>query len=102
MICANCSGVLPTASAPSVKVGESVTVTVTGTSGQLGAGPSYDPGVLAYTPAVYASFPANAWKLTKTQLTISPDGSKPQVTYTDRLYLNGASGPDRPYTAVYT
>ena len=89
----------PTAS--SGTIGDAVTVTVTGNTGVLGAGPGNDPGVLAYTPNVISSFPANAWRLERTELRISPDGVAPATTYADRLYLSGASGPARDYTARY-
>jgi large repetitive protein len=91
-----------TANATSVGLGETVEVTVEGVTGTLGAGPSNDPGVLAYTPAVFADFPAAAWRLIGTRLTISPDGSKPPVTFVDRLHLGRASGSSRDYEAVYT
>ncbi|MDR7276776.1 Ig-like domain-containing protein [Catenuloplanes atrovinosus] len=85
----------------SAKLGDVVTVTVQGDTGTLGAGPPNDPGVLSYTPNALGNFPAGAWRLERTELTISPDGTAPPLTYTDRLYLTGASGPARPYTARY-
>lgn len=84
------------------KIGDSITVTVTGNTGTLGAGPAYDPGVLSYAPNALGSFPASAWRLEKTSMAISPNGVAGQITYIDRLYLAGASGPNRPYTANYT
>ncbi len=83
-------------------LGDAVTVTVTGRTGTLGAGPANDPGVLSYTPNALPDFPAAAWRLERTELLISPDGSAPPTTYTNGLFLSGASGPDRPYTARYT
>src|SRR6266576_1728070 len=71
-------------------IGDAVTLTVTGNTGTLGAGPGNDPGVLDYTPNALADFPANAWRLERTELTISPDGDAPPVTYVDRLFLTGA------------
>ncbi|HYU04705.1 MAG TPA: Ig-like domain-containing protein, partial [Jatrophihabitantaceae bacterium] len=82
-------------------IGDAVTLTVTGNTGTLGAGPGNDPGVLDYTPNALQDFPANAWRLERTELTISPDGDAPPVTYVDRLFLTGASGPAREYTAHY-
>jgi large repetitive protein len=86
----------------SVALGDAVVITVEGTTGTLGSGPADDPGVLDFTPNALADFPAAAWRLERTELTISPNGSAPAVTYVDRLYLSGASGPNRPYTARYT
>ncbi len=83
-------------------LGDTVEVTVVGNTGTLGAGPDYDPGVLSYAPtAIGSTFPAGAWRLERTELTISPDGVAAATTIVDRLYLAGASGPNRPYTAKY-
>ncbi|GAB7042433.1 MULTISPECIES: Ig-like domain-containing protein [Catenuloplanes] len=87
--------------AATARLGDVVTVSVQGDTGTLGAGPPNDPGVLAYTPNALAGFPAGAWRLERTELLISPDGVAPPVTYVDRLYLTGAGGPARPYTARY-
>ena len=83
-------------------IGDAVVVTVTGNTGTLGAGPANDPGVLSYTPNALSGFPASAWRLERTELTVSPDGNAAQQTYVDRLFLTGASGAARPYTARYT
>ncbi|MDQ1397205.1 MAG: large repetitive protein, partial [Acidimicrobiaceae bacterium] len=93
-----------TANAPSgqAHIGDIMDVTVIGNTGTLGAGPAADPGVLSYAPDALSGFPAGAWRLEKTVLTISPDGVAPPVTFTDRLYLAGASGPNRPYTGHYS
>ena len=85
-----------------VSIGSELVVTVEGRTGTLGAGPNFDPGILSYAPAAMRNFPANAWRLERTTMTISPDGVLGQTTYTNRLYLSGASGPDRPYVARYT
>lgn len=86
-----------------VILGDRVTVTVNGNTGTLGSGPAYDPGALNYTPTALASFPSGAWRLERTELRISPDGSAAQETYIDQLHLPAsASGPNRPYTALYT
>jgi uncharacterized repeat protein (TIGR01451 family) len=82
-------------------IGASVDVTVQGHTGQLGAGPNNDPGVLDLAPNALSDFPASAWRLERSEITISPDGVAPATTYVNRLYLSGASGADRPYTAVY-
>jgi uncharacterized repeat protein (TIGR01451 family) len=87
---------------PEAKLGDAVTVTVTGNTGTLGAGPSFDPGVLSYAPNALGTFPAGGWRLEKTSMNISPDGNAAPITYVDRLYLSGASGGNRPYTAHYT
>ncbi|MFM8311569.1 MAG: hypothetical protein ACKOAZ_06680 [Ilumatobacteraceae bacterium] len=92
-----------TDSSAEATIGDEVTVTVTGQTGTLGAGPSYDLGALNYTPTALASFPAESWRLVSTELDISPDGSSAVETFTDQLRLaDSASGPNRNYTARYT
>jgi uncharacterized repeat protein (TIGR01451 family) len=83
------------------QVGDQVVVTVEGHTGTLGAGPTYDPGVLSYAPTAIDTFPANAWRLETTEMTISPNGVLPTNKYVNRLFLSGASGPNRPYVAKY-
>jgi len=83
-------------------LGGIMTVTVQGDTGTVGAGPSYDPGVFAMTPAALDSWAANAYELLKTELTIPPDKGLPTVTYVNDLHFNNFSGGDRPYTIVYT
>ena len=84
-------------------IGDEVTVTVEGETGTLGAGPDYDLGALNYTPTALASFPSESWRLVRTELDISPDGSSAVETYIDQLRLTeSASGPNRTYTARYT
>lgn len=99
---ANKVDVVTASTAATAQIGDELVVTVEGHTGTLGAGPAYDPGVLSYAPAAINGFPVNAWRLEKTSMTISPDGVAPQNTYIDRLYLSGASGPDRDYVARYT
>ncbi len=45
------------------KINNTVTVTVQGRTGTLGAGPANDPGVLSVTPSALSNFPAAAWRL---------------------------------------
>jgi hypothetical protein len=65
-----------TADVPSgpASLGDRVTVTVTGNTGTLGAGPPADPGVLDYTPTALVGFPAGAWRLERTELDVPPPG----------------------------
>lgn len=89
--------------ATEVGIGDEVVVTVTGETGTLGAGPGFDPGALNYTPTALDSFPAESWRLVRTELDISPDGNAPVQTYVDQLRLaSPATGPNRAYEARYT
>lgn len=82
-------------------LGSSVTVTAAGTTGTLGAGPSYDPGVINLSPAPKSTFPAGAWRLTNVQLIFNP-GAAGQVIHNNVLHLANQSSADRAYQAIYT
>ena len=85
------------------EIGDAITVTVTGDTGTLGAGPPNDPGVLSITPIAQSTFPAAAWRLERSEITLKPTGvESTPTTFVNRLYLPGSSGPDRPYVAKYT
>lgn len=83
------------------QLGDVVTVTVEGDTGVLGAGPDYDPQMLSITPNSNFDFPTSAWRLERTELTISPDGDVDPELYIDDLFITSASGPNRPYTVKY-
>ena len=82
-------------------VGQSITVTVTGDTGVIGAGTAGDPGSFWMSPAAELGWPAGAFTLRSTTLVMSADGSAPDSTYEDILRIANASGPDRSYTITY-
>jgi len=82
-------------------LGETFEITVTGTTGTIGAGTTADPNALYITPSALPSWPAGQLRLVGTKLTISPDGTSPQQTYTDVLRRGSLGSTSRPYTAVY-
>lgn len=84
------------------KLGSTFTVTVTGNTGTIGSGMTGDAESLWMTPAVTENWPADAFRLVGTSLTISPDGTAPQQTDTDTLRVAGLGSAARPYTAAYT
>ncbi len=83
-------------------LGGIVTIEVQGKTGTLGSAPSYDPGVFAITPAALDSWPANAYELIQTKLSIAPNDTSPVTDYFDDLHFNGFSGANRGYTVLYT
>ncbi|MCM0619546.1 Ig-like domain-containing protein [Nocardioides bruguierae] len=83
-------------------IGSTFTVTVTGTTGTIGAGVIGDSQSFWMTPSVDAAWPADAFRLIGTELTMSPDGSAPAITWTNTLRLADLGASARPYTAVYT
>jgi outer membrane protein OmpA-like peptidoglycan-associated protein len=84
------------------KLGSQFTVTVTGNTGQIGAGVAGDAESLWMTPAVAENWPASAFRLVGTSLTISPDGTAAPTTYSDILRVAGLGSTARDYTASYT
>lgn len=72
-------------------LGGIVTVTVTGESGTVG-----NAGIFSFTPACLTDWPARAYELFSTSITL-PNGT----VLTDRLYTSGYSGASGTYTAVY-
>jgi uncharacterized repeat protein (TIGR01451 family) len=76
------------------QLGGIVTVTVRGTSGTLGFSQ-----VMAFNPAAYLSWRADAFELVATTVTLSRGNSG---TYNDTLYLVAANSSDTDYAAVYT
>jgi hypothetical protein len=78
-------------------IGGTFTITVTGETGTIGLAK-----VLAFTPAAFTSWRADAFQLTGTRITLS--GPKTGV-FTDTLLIPPGSVPstaDTTYTAVYT
>ena len=76
------------------QLGGLVTVTVQGSSGTIG-----DARIMAFNPAAYLSWRADAFELITTTVTLSRGNSG---TYNDTLYLIAGSSSDTDYTAVYT
>ena len=91
-----------TVSGGSPTLGSTFTVRVTGDTGTIGAGTSIDPESLWMTPAVSETWPADSFRLVGTALTMSPDGTAPQQTFTDTLRLAHLGSKARAYTAAYT
>lgn len=84
------------------KVGATFSVTVQGETGTIGAGPPAsgsvpaDPSSFWMSPAATATWPADAFRLVGTSLTLGG------TTYTDLLRVSGLSSASKSYTAVYT
>ena len=78
------------------KIGQTVTVTVVGETGTVGAGIANDPSSFWMSPAATATWPADAYRLIGTNLSIG--GS----TYTDTLRVSGLTSANKAYTATYT
>ena len=84
-------------------LGGNVTVTATGSTGTVGSGPNYAPGIIVLTPAPKSDFPANAWRLVATQINFT---SGVVATHNNVLFLPNqdqvGGGANRNYNAVYT
>jgi uncharacterized repeat protein (TIGR01451 family)/fimbrial isopeptide formation D2 family protein len=76
------------------ELGGIMTITVTGDTGTIG-----NAGIFAPTPASYANWPANAYKLVGTQITLTGGNTG---TFNNILYKSGLNGSTTSYQIVYT
>lgn len=80
------------------ELGQTVTISVEGTTGTIGAGASPDGSVVWLTPAAVSSWPTRALRLESVQVTFERNtnngqkwtGSGDPVTYTDQLLITNA------------
>ncbi|WP_199509758.1 Ig-like domain-containing protein [Nucisporomicrobium flavum] len=79
------------------RIGGTFTVTVTGDTGTIGSGSANDPQSFWMSPAASGTWPAGAYRLVGTSLTLSG-----LPTYTDTLRVSNLSSASKSYTAVYT
>ncbi len=75
-------------------LGGIMTITVTGDTGTIGAAKIFN-----ITPAAYADWPANVYRLTGTSVTMTGGNN---LTYTDELYKLLSNTSDTAYTLTYT
>lgn len=77
-------------------LGSLVTIVVTGTTGNPGAGASPDGDVMWVSPAAYSTWPTSALRLESTSIIMDQDGdfssTSDQVTTTDKLLITGMNG----------
>lgn len=86
-------------------LGSTFSITVQGNTGTIGQGPpapSTDPQSLWMSPSSISGWPAGAFRLVGTHISISPDGSAAAQTSDDVLHLTNLGTASRDYTAVYT
>lgn len=76
------------------ELGGIMTITVTGDTGTIA-----NAGIFAPTPASFANWPANAYKLVGTQITLTRGNTG---TFNNILYKSGLNSQDTSYTIVYT
>ena len=76
------------------ELGGIMTITVTGDTGTIG-----NAGIFAPTPASFADWPANSYKLVGTQITFTGGNTG---TFTNILYKAGLNGQTTNYQIVYT
>lgn len=90
------------------KVGETMTITVEGNSGTVGAGSSVDPSMIWITPAARSTWPTQALRLESTSFTLydNPSRGNNQIVSgypkTDTLKFSVTATTKYYYTAVYT
>jgi uncharacterized repeat protein (TIGR01451 family) len=93
-IAASANKVTSVSASSAPQLGGRLTVTVVGNTGTIGAA-----GLFTATPASYASWPANAYRLTGSSITMSGGNTG---TYTDMLHLPGLNSSATDYTATFT
>lgn len=77
-------------------IGATFTITVNGQTGTVGDGPAGDYRSFWMTPAASSSWPAGAYRLVGTSLTLQG------TTYTDQLRVASLNSASSDYTATYT
>jgi outer membrane protein OmpA-like peptidoglycan-associated protein len=89
---------------PTPSLGSTFNVTVTGSTGTMGSGPSdnTDQYSLSMSPAVLAAWPPSAFRLESTNLNISGDGVAAATDHANILRIANLGSTSRSYTATYT
>lgn len=83
----------------SPSLGGTFRVTVTGETGTMGAGQANDPGVVRFSPAVAADWPASSFRLVDVEHQLPASGS----VFDDVLWRGGLDSlGNTPYTVAYT
>ena len=87
-------------------IGSTMTITVEGNSGTVGAGNSIDGSMIWISPAARSSWPTGALRLESTLLSLysnnSRNGASFLSSYSNQLRIPVSSGTKYFYTAVYT
>lgn len=94
----------------SPELGQLVTISVEGQTGQIGAGSAPDFDIIWFTPAGVSSWPTRALRLEDVSITFDGNGNwastADQVTYRDQLFIPHADGllnvDNSQYRAYYT
>ncbi len=88
-------------SAKTAVLGDKLTVTVNGNSGQLGAGSAPDSAILWFSPAAFSSWPTRSLRLESTSISISQANNS--WTLSDQLMINSLPAKKQyAYQAQYT
>jgi hypothetical protein len=87
-------------------IGSTLTVTVEGNTGTIGAGSAPDGSMMWFTPAARSSWPTQALRLESTSIGLysnnSRNGASLVGSYANQLRIPTTSGTKLYYTAVYT
>ena len=87
-------------------IGGTMTITIKGEPGVIGAGASPDGSIIWLTPTAYSTWPTRSLRLEQVRLDIGvvPGATGCSTTYTDQLLVGQAEGCHKqmPYTATFT
>jgi CshA-type fibril repeat protein len=81
-----------------VSLGGTFQLSVTGSTGTVGAGPAGDPGIVRFSPAVASDWPSSSFRLVSVSDAIPLGGA----ATADVLSRSGMSAGDQPYSVTYT
>jgi hypothetical protein len=85
-------------------IGSTLTVTVEGNTGTIGAGNDIDGSMMWFSPAARSSWPTGALRLESTQVLLYSNNGRTNLvgTYANQLRIPTTSGSKFYYTATYT
>lgn len=85
-------------------IGSTMTVTVQGNTGTIGAGNGVDGSMMWFSPAARSTWPTDALRLVSTQVQLYSNNGRTNLvaTYADQLRIPTTSGSKYYYTTTYT
>jgi hypothetical protein len=85
-------------------IGSTLTVTVEGNTGTIGAGNDLDGSMMWFSPAARSSWPTGALRLESSEVELYSNNGRTNLvsTHVDKLHIPTTSGSKFYYTAIYT
>jgi hypothetical protein len=85
-------------------IGSTLTVTVEGNTGTIGAGNDLDGSMMWFSPAARSTWPTGALRLESSEVQLYSNNGRTNLvsTHVDQLHIPTTSGSKYYYTAIYT